>query len=218
MTPPLELEIIPVVSHLFDENAYIVRRVGDPRAVVVDPGADADTIERTLQDNKLHLQAILNTHGHADHIAGNEFLKRCWPEAPIVVGQGDAAKLRDPHANLSAPFGVPIVSPAPDDLVQEGDSIEWAGLPMVVRATPGHSAGHVVFVVTGAAPWRVFGGDVLFAGGIGRSDFPDSDPAALVESIRSVLYSMPDDTIVYPGHGPPTTIGRERMTNPFVRG
>ena len=113
---------------------------------------------------------------------------------------------------------MPIASPPADRLVGEGDAIVYAGITFHVRATPGHSAGHVVYLVQEAEPWRVFGGDVLFAGGIGRSDFPDSDPRALVRSIEQVLYRLPDDTIVYPGHGPETTIGRERRTNPWVRG
>ena len=211
------LEIVPVVSRLFEENAYVVWRSDGDRAVVIDPGSDAEAIERTLQEHHLQLAAILNTHGHADHIVGNEFLKRCWPDAPLVIGAGDAPKLTDARANLSASYGVPIVSPPADRTVKDGEVVELAGVRFHVRETPGHSAGHVVYLVEEAEPYRVFGGDVLFAGGIGRSDFPDSDPAALYGSITSVLYTLPDETIVYPGHGPATTVGQERRTNPFVR-
>ncbi len=217
---PAQLEVDVVVSPLFDENCYIVRRKGSRQAVVIDPGLDPEAILKLVTSERLEVEAILNTHGHADHIAGNDFLKRCWPHAPLVIGRLDADKLSDPVANLSAPFGVALVSPPPDQLLDDGDSIDFADLPLLVRDTPGHCRGHIVFVTreTTSAPIAVFGGDVLFRESVGRTDFPDGDAAALANSIRSVLYSLPDDTIVYPGHGPPTTIGHERVANPFVPG
>jgi hydroxyacylglutathione hydrolase len=136
--------------------------------------------------------------------------------APLMIGQGDAGKLIDPVTNLSVGFGTPVTSPPADRTLREAEVLDLAGLQWTVRETPGHSCGHVVFVAKDVQPIVVLGGDVLFAGSIGRSDLPDSDPAALVASIREKLFSLPDDTIVLPGHGPATTIGRERRTNPFV--
>jgi glyoxylase-like metal-dependent hydrolase (beta-lactamase superfamily II) len=133
-----------------------------------------------------------------------------------VIGVGDAAKLTDPELNLSAGFGVALVSPPADRTVDEGQRIEGAGFELEVLATPGHSAGHVVFLCKQREPWRVIGGDVLFRGGVGRTDFFDGDAEELRRSIQEKLFALPDDTIVLPGHGSATTIGHEKRTNPFV--
>jgi glyoxylase-like metal-dependent hydrolase (beta-lactamase superfamily II) len=134
----------------------------------------------------------------------------------LIIGQGDADKLTDPYKNLSASLGVPIVSPPADRLVNEGDTLELAGMTLEVLEMPGHSVGHVVFVWRGAAPWVVFAGDVLFQGSIGRTDFPDSSTSQLIDGIHRKLFTLPDDTIILPGHGPTTTIGDEKAHNPFV--
>ncbi len=163
----------------------------------------------------MHVAAILNTHGHADHIAGNAALKQAFPNAPVIIGSGDAIMLTDAEANLSAPFGMAITSPAADRTVGEGDTVEAAGLTFEVRDIPGHSPGHVVFLYR-AVPSLVFGGDVLFRGSIGRTDFPGGSHALLLSGIREKLFALPDDTVVYPGHGPVTKVGYEKRTNPFL--
>ena len=215
------METAPIVrvvtSSLFEENAYFVSLAQDGDCIVVDPGLDADQIVETLQAAGLNPVAILNTHGHGDHIAGNELLKQTWPDAPLIIGAGDAWKLTDPAGNLSAGFGMPMVSPKADQTVSEGDVLELAGIRWTVLETPGHSGGHVVFVAKELSPMIVLGGDVLFAGSIGRSDFPDGDHETLLDSIRTKLFALPDNAVVLPGHGPPTTIGRERRTNPFLQ-
>src|SRR5262249_55956485 len=119
--------------------------------------------------------------------------------------------------NLSAGFGTPITSPPADCLVREDDTIEYAGFTLEVREVPGHSSGHVVYIWSGGEPWIVFGGDVLFAGSIGRTDFPDGDFEQLARGIRGKLYTLPDSSIVFPGHGPRTTIGGQKRSNPFVK-
>ncbi len=205
-----------VTSALFEENAYLIAVPGRNDCIVVDPGLEPDQILAELDAAKWVPAAILNTHGHADHIAGNGALKERWPDCPLLIGAGDAAKLTDPVGNLSADFGIPITSPPADRTVGEGETLNLAGLEWTVWETPGHSCGHVVFVARQLSPALVLGGDVLFAGSVGRTDFRDGDPAALVASIREKLFTLADDAIVLPGHGPPTTIGREKRTNPFV--
>ncbi len=206
-----------VVSQMFGENAFIARLEGRDDCLVVDPGFDADRIVQRIEQLGLTPAAILNTHGHADHIAGNRELKQRWPDCPLVIGADEASKLTDPEGNLSGSYGIGLTSPPADRHLRDGDTFQAAGIELEVLATPGHSRGHIVFVYKGASPWIVFGGDVLFQGSVGRADFPDSDPQTLVESIRQKMYSLPDDTIVLPGHGESTTIGQEKQFNPFVR-
>lgn len=184
--------------------------------MVFDPGLEPGKIAAILDRDGLTPAAILITHGHSDHIAGIAYLKRRWPQCPVVIGHGDAAKLTDARLNLSQDFGFPIVSPPADALVSEGDRYEAAGMAFEVLEIPGHSSGHVVFLWRGDKPAVVFGGDVLFAGSIGRTDFPDGSFEQLASGIWMKLFSLPDDTIVLPGHGEPTTIGQEKRTNPFV--
>ncbi len=156
------------------------------------------------------------THGHADHIAGCEWLKRRWPQCPIVIGRDDSAKLVDATKNLSALFGFFVTSPPADHLVAEGDIYSAAGFEFQVLAVPGHSAGHVVYLWKGQDPFVAFVGDVIFAGSVGRTDFPDGDAEQLISQIRDKLFTLPDNTILYPGHGPATTVGYEKRHNPFA--
>ena len=216
--PKLKLIVEVVVSQLFTENAYLAHLEGRADCVVFDPGFDADQIIDRIEQQQRTLAAILNTHGHADHIAGNAALKKRYPHCPLVIGRHEASKLTDPMGNLSGTYGIALTSPDADRQVQDGDVVEAAGMTFQVRETPGHSSGHVVYLWTGDKPWLVFGGDMLFQGSVGRADFPDSNPQQLVHSIRHQLYTLPDDTIVMPGHGDPTTIGEEKRYNPFVRG
>lgn len=213
-----KLVIDVVVSQMFGQNSFIVRLEGRTDCFVVDPGFDGEEIIASLKERQLTPAAILNTHGHADHIAGNAVLKAQWPECPLIIGVNDASKLTNPMENLSGTFGFSLVSPAADRLVSDGDTLEVAGVELAVVETPGHSKGHVVFIWKGGSPWYAFGGDMLFEGSVGRADFPDSNPQELTHSIRHKLYQLPEDTIVCPGHGPNTTIGREKRFNPFVRG
>jgi glyoxylase-like metal-dependent hydrolase (beta-lactamase superfamily II) len=205
-----------IESAPFGENTYVLSRGGGTECLVVDPGFEPDVVIEWIEDRDLTPVAILLTHGHSDHIAGNAAARDRWPSLPILIGRDDAAKLTDPAGNLSGAFGLALVSPPADRHLDDGDVLELAGFTFTVVAIPGHSRGHVVFRTDDTSPRMVFGGDVLFLEGIGRTDFPDGDFAALAAGIRGGLYTLPDDTIVFPGHGEPTTVGHERRHNPFV--
>lgn len=207
-----------IVSAPFMENTLVVHRAGREDCFIVDPGFEPRKIVTLVQKLKLRPELILLTHGHADHIAGNAALRQVWPNLPIVIGANDAFMLTDPVANLSGLGGVPVVSPPADRLVSEGDVIESAGITLHVLDIPGHSPGHVVYFLRSESHQIVLGGDVLFQGSIGRCDFPGGDMDLLVGGIRRKLFTLPEDTIVYPGHGPETTVGEERRTNPFCGG
>lgn len=200
----------------FGENTYVLARDGSAECLVIDPGFEPEAVIDWIEAHGLTPVAILLTHGHSDHIAGNAALRERWPALPILIGRDDATKLTDPAGNLSGAFGLALVSPPADRLLDDGDVLQIAGFTLTVVTIPGHSRGHVVFRSDDTRPRLVFGGDVLFLEGIGRTDFPDGDFAALASGIRGGLYTLPDDTIVFPGHGDPTTVGHERRFNPFV--
>jgi glyoxylase-like metal-dependent hydrolase (beta-lactamase superfamily II) len=213
--PVAEYTIEVVESMPFAQNSYVISRRGRSDAVVIDPGFDTDSLLERLARRGLTLAAILNTHGHADHIAGNQTMKERFPDAPLVIGRNETDLLTNPAANMSGSFGLPLVSPAADRVVGDGERIEFAGLTFEVREIPGHSPGSVVFLCEEFDPPFVFGGDVLFAGSIGRTDLGGNMPQ-LLDGIRSKLFTLPDHTVIYPGHGPATTVGTEKKENPFV--
>jgi glyoxylase-like metal-dependent hydrolase (beta-lactamase superfamily II) len=209
-------QIVTITSRLFQQNCYIAWLEGRSDCVVVDPGLEPARIIQAIQEHGLSPAAILNTHGHSDHIAGNGAMKDRWPNCPLVIGANEVEKLSDPEKNLSARFGMPIVSPPADRLVNEGETIDYAGFSFTVQEIPGHSSGHVVFIWHAGQPPIVFGGDVLFSGSVGRTDFPDGSFEQLADGIHKKLFTLPDDTVVLSGHGPATTIGFEKRMNPFV--
>lgn len=208
-------QISRILSIPFEQNSYVARLAGRDDCLVIDPGLEPQKILDHLETQNIEPAAILNTHGHADHIGGNGVLKERWPDCPLVIGAGDAAKLTDPRQNLSGLFGFPLVSPPADVTVTEGQTYSAAGFDLAVIEVPGHSAGHVVFLWKDHGPQVAFVGDVIFEQGIGRTDFPDSDTQALLSGIRDKLFTLPGDTVLLSGHGEPTTVDRERRTNPF---
>ena len=212
-----KLQVVSILSMPFAENSYLVFRQGSSKAIIIDPGLEPEKILRAARKHSLQIVAILNTHGHADHIAGNEAMKEAYPDAPLMIGAIDAPMLTDGMLNLSTPFGMEIISPPADRLLNEGDELELAGIKLKVRDLPGHSPGHVVFIAEDESPIIVFGGDTLFESSIGRTDFPGGSLEALLTGIRNVLFTLPDDTLVFPGHNDPTTVGTEKQTNPYLQ-
>lgn len=210
------LRIGRVESLPFNENTYIVHFEGRNDCIVIDPGFDPDAIIDYLTSHSLSPAALLCTHGHSDHIAGNAALKQRWPNCPLAIGREDAPKLINPELNFSAAFGFALTSPPADRTLCEGERFSAAGIELDVFETPGHSIGHIVLLCKQTQPWRVFGGDVLFAGSVGRTDLPGCSFETLRAAIHDKLFTLPDDTIIYPGHGPHTTVGREKRSNPFV--
>jgi glyoxylase-like metal-dependent hydrolase (beta-lactamase superfamily II) len=186
-------------------------------AFIVDPGFESEKVIDVLEKKKLKPVAILVTHGHFDHITGVGSIKRNWPDCAICIGCKEKDKLTDPKQNLSSSFGFPSTAPAADVLFRDGDHREIAGIPITVRHVPGHSSGHVVYLIETDSKPILFAGDVIFKESVGRGDFPDGDPLLLIDSIRQQILTLPDSTIVYSGHGPKTTVGAERKHNPFLQ-
>jgi hydroxyacylglutathione hydrolase len=193
-------------------NCYLVSVEPSREAVVIDPGWDADAILAAARSADLTIKAILLTHGHFDHIGAVADVKETL-SVPLIAHAREI-DLLDAKGGADL-FGFRIRSvPQPDRLVEHGEQIEFGPLKFEVRYVPGHTTGHVAFVEQ--AQRAVFVGDVLFAGSIGRTDLPGGDYDTLIASITDQLLTLPDDFEVYPGHGPPTTIGLERRTNPFL--
>jgi glyoxylase-like metal-dependent hydrolase (beta-lactamase superfamily II) len=209
----------------YEENCYLAVCPDTLDAAVIDPGGDAREILARARSLRAHVQWIVITHGHADHIAGNAGLKSALPKAKLAVHEADAKMLVDAGLNLSAAFGVPITSPPADVLLRDGDVVAFGTIRLEVIHVPGHTPGSIALyssvdpVLAAAAESKdpvLFSGDALFRGGIGRSDFPGGSGAQLIKSIRTRLLTLPADTVVNPGHGESTTIGEEARSNPFL--
>jgi glyoxylase-like metal-dependent hydrolase (beta-lactamase superfamily II) len=192
-------------------NCFIVACSRTSEAVVIDPGEEGEGILHLAEKTGLRICKVVNTHGHFDHIGANQYIVE-KTGAELLAHADDLPLLQNArhHAEI---YGLSVAaSPEPDRLLDQGDSFQVGDLTFNVFHVPGHSPGSICLLAEG----HLFVGDVLFSGSIGRTDLPGGDFDALVKGVRERLFTLPDETIVHPGHGPDTTIGRERRINPFV--
>ena len=204
----MNVETLPVGP--LEVNCYLAWLNG-PDTLVIDPGGDAEEVAAAVSRNSLRVAGYLLTHGHVDHIDALAELYDRHP-APVVLHSADLEWAFEPRNQLQPYYGSPRRPAGEIGDVRDGHSGDVAGLQYTVIGTPGHTPGSVCFWFEQDA--ALFGGDLLFAGSIGRTDLPGGDARAMTASLQRVM-SLPDSTVVYPGHGPATTLGKEKQTNPF---
>ncbi|MEW6686892.1 MAG: MBL fold metallo-hydrolase [Candidatus Edwardsbacteria bacterium] len=201
-----------IVIGELETDCYLLSCSQTRDCAIIDPGAEPERILQVVRKNKFNPVYIINTHGHIDHIGGNHKIKE-ETKAEILIHSKDASMLTRPDKNFSLFIAQWVTSPPADRLIKEGEIIKIGSLSLEILHTPGHSPGSITLKVGGA----IFCGDTLFAGSIGRTDLPGGSEKILLQSIKEKLLTLPDDTIVYPGHGQNTTIGEERKFNPFLK-
>jgi len=195
-------------------NCYVVHVDGSPECWIVDVGFAPEPMIAYVRKKGLEPAQVVLTHAHLDHVAGLSQVRATWPKVPILIHEVEAKFPGDPSLNLSILLGAPIVAPDPTGMLRHGQTLELSGMIFEVRHTPGHSPGGITLYQKDEGVAIV--GDALFAGSIGRTDFPTSDGRQLFKSIREQLLTLPDSTRVLAGHGPDTTIGEERKHNPYI--
>jgi hydroxyacylglutathione hydrolase len=200
-------------------SCYVVYENDGNNAIIVDAGGDPAEMIKFIKQHDLTPLYLVNTHGHIDHILGNPQLKKEFPKMQICVHQADARMLSESKANLATELGFEFSSPEPDKLLNEGDTLSLSDKKsgsFQVLDLPGHTKGGIGLLYSHKNDANLlFSGDALFAGSIGRTDFPGGSLAELVNNIREKVFTLPEDTEVYPGHGPSTTVGNEKHSNPF---
>ncbi|MBU1871561.1 MAG: MBL fold metallo-hydrolase [Candidatus Omnitrophica bacterium] len=195
----------------YEVNCYVLAKDKNSQAIIIDPGAETGKINKALVKHKLTPGIIINTHGHADHIGANDNFGIC-----VYIHKQDALFLNDPNLNLSQFTGFPLRISSQYKSVEDKEEISLDGIKLQVLHTPGHTPGGICLLLKEPGNSIVFSGDTLFCQGIGRTDFPGSSFEKLKESIEKKLFALREQTKVYPGHGPSTTIGQEKHNNPFL--
>jgi hydroxyacylglutathione hydrolase len=195
----------------FETNCYLIWDPISRHALVIDPGAPSEDLESVIVGERLRVTAIINTHGHADHIGGNDRIKSLT-SAPLFIHENDQDMLLDDNLNLSAQFGYPLVSPPADDLAQDGQQFILGGHQIEIYHTPGHTPGSICIVTDD----HLLSGDTLFAASAGRTDLPGGNLERLVKSLQDKIMPLPSNVLIFPGHGPCTTLDREKKRNPFL--
>jgi len=208
----MALEIVTFALGPLQTNCFVLR--SGEACWVVDPGMMPEPLLAYLRAEDVRPQRILLTHGHADHIGGAGGVKAAYDDALVCCPGNDADMLSDPDRNMSGSFGLSVTAPAVDELIEPGQMLHFGDMAWRVLDTSGHTPGGVSYYCR--LQDIVITGDALFAGSIGRTDIPGADEGKLIANIRKHLLVLPEDTRVLPGHGPPTTIGAERATNPYV--
>jgi hydroxyacylglutathione hydrolase len=200
----------------YETNCYVLRSSEAAKdCLIIDAGLGADKLIKFLGEHNLNPVAVVLTHGHIDHIEGVAALRAEFPDIKVHIHKLDAEMLTEPHANLSAMTGAAFSIEPADFFLEEQGVIEQAEIKLSVLHTPGHTPGGICLYCEDEGV--VFTDDTLFADSIGRTDFPNGNTEQLLQSIREKLFTLPDETKVYPGHGPVTTIAHEREYNPFLR-
>jgi hydroxyacylglutathione hydrolase len=219
-TRPGDLLIESITLGPFETNCYIIAAAQPPAnkqtpCWIIDASFEPSELIDRVRALNLKPDALLLTHAHVDHIAGVDEVLRAFPGLKVFIHAAEKDWLSNPVLNLSSPIGIDVTARGPDDLLKEGDTLTLGDTRWQIFHTPGHSPGGITLYHKDSNTAIV--GDTLFNGSIGRHDFPGSDFKTLERSIREKLYTLPDNTTIYPGHGPTSTISHEKRTNPFVR-
>jgi hydroxyacylglutathione hydrolase len=210
------MKITNIILGEYQTNSFCVTADDSAKdCLVVDTGLSPQPLIDHLQNGELNPAAVVYTHGHLDHTFGVKAIRENWPDIKVAIHKDDADMLTDADKNLSAMMGTPLEFSAADIILNDGDEIDFAGVKLKVIHTPGHTPGGICLYCESEK--LLFAGDTLFATSVGRTDFPGGDHDLLITSIRTKLLVLPDETKVYTGHGPATTIGQEKKFNPFIQ-
>ena len=208
------MKIDHLILGAYETNCYVLRGSDAAKdCLVIDPGIDAEPLIDFLKEQNLNAVAVALTHGHIDHIAGVAALREQFPDIKVYIHRLDAEMLTEPYTNLSVMSGIAFSTEPEDVSLEEQDMIEQAGVKLTVLHTPGHTPGSICLYSQDEGV--AFVGDTLFAGSVGRTDFPGGSTYQLLNSVKEKLFTLPGETKVYPGHGPTTTIAHEKNHNPF---
>jgi len=210
------MKIDRLILGSFETNCYILRQSEAAKdCLIVDTGLEAGELIDFLKEHTLNPVAVVLTHGHIDHVTGVAVLRQNFPEIKVHIHKLDAEMLTGAKDNLSALSGQTFSTEPADGFIEEGDKIEQADIALEVLHTPGHTPGGISLY--SKQDGLIFVGDTLFAGSVGRTDFPAASFAQLIKSIREKLFTLPDETLCLPGHGPSTSIAQEKEHNPFLQ-